>query len=48
MGGWGFPKAFRVSVGTREDSTKFLSVLDEVSAAGFLAGAATVATGAAV
>lgn len=47
MGGWGFPRAFRVSVGTREDSTKFLSVLDEVSAAGFLS-AATVATGAAV
>ena len=32
MGGWGFPLAFRVSVGTQTDNRRFLEVLDEVMA----------------
>ena len=46
MGGWGFPQAFRVSVGTREDNVRFLAVFDELLAAGLLGlPAAAVATG---
>ncbi len=46
MGGWGFPQAFRVSVGTREDNARFLAVFDELLAAGLLGlPAAAVATG---
>jgi histidinol-phosphate aminotransferase len=36
MGGWGFPRSFRVSAGTREENEKFLFVLDQVAAAGLL------------
>lgn len=33
MGGWGFPNAFRVSIGTHGENLRFLAVLDEVLAA---------------
>jgi histidinol-phosphate aminotransferase len=33
MGGWGFPNAFRLTVGTHEENERFLAVLDEVLAA---------------
>jgi len=36
MAGWGFPRAFRVSVGTHPENLRFLSALDEVRAAGLL------------
>jgi histidinol-phosphate aminotransferase len=36
MGGWGFPSAFRVSVGTHPENVRFLSALDEIRAAGLL------------
>lgn len=36
MGGWGFPNAFRVSVGTRAENERFLAVFDEVRAAGLM------------
>ncbi|HEV8266854.1 MAG TPA: histidinol-phosphate transaminase [Thermoanaerobaculia bacterium] len=39
MDGWGYPNAFRLSVGTHEENLRFLSVLDEVRAAGFLPNA---------
>jgi len=46
MGGWGFPQAFRVSVGTHEENVRFLAVFDELLAAGLLGlPAAAVATG---
>ena len=44
MGGWGFPLAFRLSVGTHEENLRFLAVFDELLAAGRLGlAAATVA-----
>jgi len=48
MAGWGFPLAFRVSVGTRADNLRFLAAFDELLAAGRLglpAGAVPVAAG---
>ncbi len=36
MGGWGFPLAFRVSVGTHVENLRFLEVFDELLAAGRL------------
>ena len=36
MGGWGFPLAFRLSVGTRPENLRFLAVFDELLAAGRL------------
>ena len=36
MGGWGFPLAFRVSVGTHGENLRFLEVFDELLAAGRL------------
>ena len=36
MGSWGFPRAFRVSVGTHAENVRFLGALDEVRAAGLL------------
>ena len=37
MGGWGFPRSFRVSVGRREENEQFLSALDAIAKAGLLA-----------
>lgn len=48
MGGWGFPRAFRVSVGSHADNLRFLSVFDELLHAGRLglsAAAVPVAAG---
>jgi len=36
MGGWGFPLAFRVSVGTHEENLRFLAAFDDLLAAGKL------------
>lgn len=36
MGSWGFPHAFRLSVGTHEENVRFLAVFDEVLAEGLL------------
>jgi len=36
MAGWGFPRAFRVSVGTHFENRRFLSVLDEILRSGLL------------
>lgn len=36
MAGWGFPLAFRVSVGTHADNERFLAVFDELLATGRL------------
>lgn len=36
MGGWGFPASFRLSVGTAAENGRFLTVLDEVLAAGLI------------
>ncbi|MEO6326564.1 MAG: histidinol-phosphate transaminase [Thermoanaerobaculia bacterium] len=36
MGGWGFPNAFRLSVGTRIENLKFLAALDELRELGLL------------
>jgi histidinol-phosphate/aromatic aminotransferase/cobyric acid decarboxylase-like protein len=36
MGGWGFPLAFRISVGTRAENLRFLAVFDELLEAGRL------------
>lgn len=36
MAGWGFPRAFRVSVGTHYENRRFLSALDEIGRSGFL------------
>jgi histidinol-phosphate aminotransferase len=36
MGGWGFPNAFRLSVGTRAENLRFLEALDAIQAAGLL------------
>jgi histidinol-phosphate aminotransferase len=38
MGGWGFPRGFRVSVGTHAENLRFLGALDEIRAAGLLRG----------
>ena len=40
MGGWGFPLAFRLSVGTHAENLRFLAVFDELLAAGRLGLAA--------
>ncbi len=40
MGGWGFPLAFRVSVGTHAENLRFLAVFDGLLAAGLLGLAA--------
>ena len=48
MGGWGFPLAFRVSVGTHAENLRFLQAFDELLAAGRLglpAGAVSAAAG---
>jgi histidinol-phosphate aminotransferase len=37
MGGWGFPNAFRLSVGMRAENQRFLAALDELIAAALLA-----------
>lgn len=42
MGGWGFPNAFRVSIGARAENVRFLAAFDELRAAGFLAPASGV------
>ncbi len=34
LAGWGFPRAFRVSVGTHGENRRFLGVLDEIGRAG--------------
>ena len=46
MEGWGFPNAFRVSVGTRGENLRFLAALDDVRSEGLLRRpeAAAVAT----
>jgi len=36
MGGWGFPRSFRVSVGRREENEQFLVALDAIAGAGLL------------
>jgi histidinol-phosphate aminotransferase len=36
MGGWGFPLAFRLSVGSRRENLRFLAVFDEILATGRL------------
>jgi len=36
MAGWGFPRAFRVSVGTHAENLRFLESLDEIRSAGLL------------
>jgi len=36
MGSWGFPRGFRVSVGTHGENVRFLAAVDEVAAAGLL------------
>ena len=36
MGGWGFPLAFRISVGTHAENLRFLAVFDELLEAGRL------------
>ncbi|HQR47458.1 MAG TPA: histidinol-phosphate transaminase, partial [Thermoanaerobaculia bacterium] len=38
MGAWGFPRGFRVSVGTHAENLRFLGALDEIRAAGLLRG----------
>jgi histidinol-phosphate aminotransferase len=43
MGGWGFPLAFRLSIGTRGENLRFLAVFDELLAAGRLGLAAEAA-----
>ena len=45
MGGWGFPLAFRLSVGTHEENRRFLAVFDELLAAGRLGLAAAAVAG---
>jgi len=37
MGGWGFPDAVRVTIGSRPENERFLAALDEIVAAGLLA-----------
>ena len=34
MGGWGFPLAFRLSVGRHDENLRFLAVFDELLEAG--------------
>ncbi len=36
MAGWGFPRAFRVSVGIHEENRRFLGALDEIGRLGLL------------
>ena len=36
MSGWGFPNAFRLSIGTRAENLIFLSALDEIRELGLL------------
>ncbi len=36
MAGWGFPRSFRLSVGTRDENVRFLGALDDVIGAGLL------------
>jgi hypothetical protein len=36
MGGWGFPLAFRLSVGRHDENLRFLGVFDELLDAGLL------------
>ncbi|MGE5347120.1 MAG: histidinol-phosphate transaminase [Acidithiobacillales bacterium] len=36
MAGWGFPRAFRVSIGTHQENVRFLAALDEIRDAGLL------------
>jgi len=36
MTGWGFPNAFRLSIGTRAENLAFLSALDEIRDLGLL------------
>lgn len=46
MGSWGFPHAFRLSIGTREENLRFLAVFDELLSDGLLglpAGSAVTA-----
>ena len=47
MAGWGYPKGFRVSIGTRPENDRFLSVLDEVLRLGLLGTAKATAASAA-
>jgi histidinol-phosphate/aromatic aminotransferase/cobyric acid decarboxylase-like protein len=46
MAGWGFPNAFRVSVGTHGENLRFLAALDDIRSEGLLRRpeAAAVAT----
>lgn len=43
MAGWGYPRGFRVSVGTREENDRFLAVLDELRAQGLIGAAPAAA-----
>lgn len=45
MAGWGFPNAFRLSVGTHAENVRFLAALDEVREAGLLAEKVGAAAG---
>jgi histidinol-phosphate aminotransferase len=47
MGGWGFPLAFRLSVGTHEENLRFLATFDDLLSAGKLGLPAEAVTAAA-